>query len=284
LLISLSIFIVAGCRNRNVASKGQTQTDRQIELMIRSQYNVPADYGVTFGSVRASDIPGYDDLPVVFSHGGKHVDFEFLISNDRRWLARLQKFDLNQDLNGGIDVAGRPVLGNPAAKVTVVVYDDLQCPFCSRFSEQVVPQIMARYKDFVRVIYKDYPLSEIHGWATHAAINANCLAKQDPDSYWKYIDYVHSHYGRFNAGQKNLKDTFKKLDDLTFLEDVADASELRACIAAQDAALIKQSVAEADRLNVESTPTVYVNGERIVGLRPNEWLWAAIDRALAAKN
>ncbi|HZD95014.1 MAG TPA: thioredoxin domain-containing protein, partial [Candidatus Sulfotelmatobacter sp.] len=265
----------------------QAKIDRQIEQTIRSQYDVPADYGVAFGRTRASNVPGYDELPVVFSHGDKHVDFAFLVSQDRRWLARLQKFDLNKDLTHGIDITGRPIHGNPAARVTVVVYDDLQCPYCSRFHETVVPQTIDRYKDRIRVVYKDYPLSEIHGWATHAAINANCLAKQDPSGYWKYIDYVHAHYNEFGVRREDLPNTFKKLDELALLYGSASASgssELHNCIGAQDEAYINRSVAEAEALNIQSTPTIYVNGERIVGLRPNEWLWAAIDRAFAAGN
>jgi len=139
----------------------------------------------------------------------------------------------------------------------------------------------------VRVVYKDYPLSEIHDWATHAAVNANCLAKQDPSGYWRYIDYIHAHYEEFGAHPENLANTFKKLDNLALLYSSTrslGSSELRRCIGAQDETYIKRSVEEGDRLNVQSTPTVYVNGERIVGLRPNEWLWAAIDRALAAGN
>jgi protein-disulfide isomerase len=213
------------------------------------------------------------------------VDFAFLLSRDRRWLARLQQFDLHEDLSGVIDIGGRPIRGNPAANVTVVIYDDLQCPFCSRFSQQVIPQTMERYGGSIRIVYKDYPLSEIHGWAAHAAVNANCLAKLDPSRYWKYIDYIHAHYAEFKARRKDRASTLKKLDNLVLISSVGGpvtSQELRVCIAAQDESSIRRSIEEADRLNVQSTPTIYVNGERIVGLRPSEWLWAAIDRALAA--
>src|SRR5262249_9029836 len=103
LLISLPIFILAGCRNRGAAPNNVAQTGRKIERLTRSQYDVPADYGVAFGHARASDVPGYDELRVIFSHGDKHVDFAFLLSHDRKWLARLQRFDLGKDLSAGID-------------------------------------------------------------------------------------------------------------------------------------------------------------------------------------
>jgi protein-disulfide isomerase len=276
----------AGCWRQHSTVAPDLKTHRQIELIIRSHYDIPADYGVGFGHMGASKIPGYDELPVTFSQGDQHVDFTFLVSRDRRWLARLQRFDLHEDLSTGIDITGHPVRGNPRAKVTVVVYDDLQCPFCSRFAEQVLPQVLNRYNGQIRVVYKDYPISEIHSWATHAAINANCLAKQSPDAYWEYVDHVHTHYAEFKGDKKDLRHTLKKLDDLAFKTsaNAPNSADLRSCIAAQDDASIKRSVEEADKLNVQSTPTVYVNGERIVGFTPKEWLSSAIDRALSATN
>lgn len=287
LLSALVICSLGGCRTTQTATNRDARTDRQIELMIRSQYDVPADYGVAFGHPHASNISGYDELPVVFSHGDKHVDLAFLLSHDRRWLARLQKFDLHENLNGGIDIAGRPILGNQSAKVTIVIFDDLQCPFCARLSQDVIPQTMERYNGRIRVVYKDHPLSEIHSWAAHAAVDADCLARQDPSSYWKYTDYVHAHYREFKVDPKELGTSFKKLDNLALLNskpDTVHSTELQSCVKEQDQSQIKQSIEEADRLNIQSTPTIYVNGERIVGLRPKEWLWAAIDRALAADN
>lgn len=286
-LSSLAIFFFWGCRNRGTttATAAQRKIDRRIELTIRSQYDIPADYGVAFGQVHAAEVQGYDELPVVFSHGDKRVGFTFLLSRDRRWLARLQKFDLHEDPTSGIDISNRPIRGNPVAPVTVVVYDDLQCPFCSELDQETIPQILDRYDGRVRVVYKEYPLSKIHSWAAHGAINANCLARQAPSSYWKYVDYVHAHYKDFGARREDLAKTFKKLDDLALLyssDRIAVTPELRKCIKLQDENQIKHSLEEADRLDVQSTPTIYVNGERIDGLRPNEWLWAAIDRALAA--
>jgi protein-disulfide isomerase len=286
LFASLLALLLAGCWNQQRQGEARAQADRQIELVIRSQYDVPADYGVAFGRARASNVSGYDELPVVFSHGDKHVDFAFLLSHDRRWLARLQRFDLHDDFARSIEIAGRPILGNPEARVTIVVYDDLQCPFCARLHERI-PQTIDRYKGLVRVVYKDYPLIEIHDWATHAAVNANCLAKQDPGEYWKYIDFVHAHHEELGARRKDSEGAFRKLDELALAYGSTRGlapRELSDCISAQNDTNIKQSVEEAGKLNIQSTPTIYINGERIVGLRPNEWLWAAIDRALAASN
>ena len=57
-------------------------------------------------------------------------------------------------------------------------FDDLECPYCAKIHSALFPATLDRYKDLVRVVYKDYPLVEIHPWAMHAAVNSNCLAEQ----------------------------------------------------------------------------------------------------------
>ena len=59
-------------------------------------------------------------------------------------------------------------------------------------------RMLERYKDQVHIVYRDFPLSQ-HPWAMHAAIDANCLAAQNPTGYWNFVDYVHAHASRVRA-------------------------------------------------------------------------------------
>ncbi len=59
---------------------------------------------------------------------------------------------------------GRPVRGNPDAKVTIVNYDDYECPFCSRLHTTLIQDILPQYGDKIKIVYKDYPLP-MHPWA-----------------------------------------------------------------------------------------------------------------------
>ena len=89
----------------------------------------------------------------------------------------METFDLAKNPVFNIDIAGRPIRGNPDAKVTVINFDDLECPYCARMHSSLFPPTMDRYKDKVRFIYKDDPLTDLHPWAMHAAVDANCLAE-----------------------------------------------------------------------------------------------------------
>jgi protein-disulfide isomerase len=253
--------------------------------MVRSQFNVPQDYDVAIGPHKPSQLPGYDALPVTLSHGAKQTVVDFLISTDGKTLARLDKFDLAHDPLFSIGVAGRPIRGNPAAKVTVINFDDLECPYCARMHQTLFPDTLSHYKDSVRFIYKDAPLVEIHPWAMRAAVDANCLAAQSGEIYWSYIDYIHSHGQQINGEQRDVAKSFAELDRIAREEATLgklDADRLDACLAKQDETQVRASMKEAESLGVEGTPVLFVDGERISGALPQEQVWMVIDRALRA--
>lgn len=282
----LALGLAAGCKAQapsNAAS--DAVLNRRIEVMVRAQYNVPQDYAVTPGARKPSQIPGYDTLPVSLSHGDKTHEVEFLISSDNKTLARLEKFDLDKDPVFSIDVAGRPIRGNPNAKVTVINFDDLECPYCARLHQSLFPSTLERYKDKVRFIYKDDPLVEMHPWAMHASVDANCLAAQSGETYWTFVDYLHSHGQEVNGEDRNLQKSFAALDRIARQEATLgklDGERLNACLAKQDETQIRASAKEADALGINGTPALFVNGERIDGAQPEELVWMVIDRALRA--
>jgi protein-disulfide isomerase len=281
----LALGLAAGCKAQPAPQTLDPNLSRHIEVMVRSQFNVPPDFAVTMGSRKPSQVPGYDSLPVTLTRGPKTTVVDFLISTDSTKLARLETFDLTKDPVFSIDVAGRPVRGNPAAKVTVINFDDLECPYCARMHESLFPKTLDRYKDKVRFVYKDDPLTELHPWAMHAAVDANCLAALDGSVYWTYVDYIHSHGQEINGQDRNLDKSVAALDRVARQEATLgklDAPKLDACLAKQDDSLIKASAREADSLGVVGTPAIFVEGERIDGAVPEERLWLVIDRALRA--
>lgn len=280
----LAVSLAAGCKAQT-PSTPDAALNRRIEVLVRSQFNVPQDYNVSVGARQASNIPGYEKLPITLSRGAKSTTVDFLISSDHTKLARLETFDLEKNPAFNIDVTGRPIRGNPNAKVTVVSFDDLECPYCARMHQALFPGTMDRYKDKVRFIYKDDPLTEIHPWALHAAIDANCLAAQNGEVYWKYVDYLHSHGEEINGPDRSLTKSFAALDRVARDEATVaklDTAQLDACLAKQDDTKVKESAHEADELGVNGTPALFVNGERIDGAVPEEQVWLVIDRALRA--
>jgi len=173
------------------------------------------------------------------------------------------------------------------AEIRIINYDDFQCPFCARMHKTLFTDINTIYGDRVRVIYKDYPLVAIHPWATHAAVDANCLNDQNAAAYWNFADYVHASQREIAVGADNAK---RQLADQTAALDTAareqgrklglDSAKLDACVKKQDDSAVRASIKEGDTLGIDSTPTLFINGERVAGAVPLESLRPIIDRAL----
>lgn len=258
------------------------EISHRIENEIRSRYNVPQQVSISLGAPKAGAMSGYDDVTVTFSGGSHTTSHTFMISKDRKTLAHLETMDISVDLMSKIDVKGRPVKGNPNAKVTVVYYDDFQCPFCSRMHTTLFGNVFKDYSDRVKVIFKDYPLVEIHPWAMHAAVDANCLAEQNNQAYWDFADYVHANQ-RTVAG-RSPTDAFTNLDNAAKdqgQKQQINQEKFQACVKKQDDSAVRASMAEADKLGVDSTPTMFINGQRFTGVIPEQELRAALDRELA---
>ena len=269
----LALFLAAGCKAQTAAPNAPDAAllNRRIEVMVRSEFNVPQDYAVAIGARTPSQFTGYDALPVTLTRADKNTVVDFLISSDGKTLARLDKFDLQKDPVFSIDVAGRPIRGNPDAKVTVINFDDLECPYCARMHQSLFPDTITRYKDKVRFIYKDNPLPpEMHPWAMHAAVDADCLATQNGSVYWLFVDYLHSHSQEVTGPDRNLPKSFAALDRIARQEATVgklDATTLDACINKQDETQVRASLHEAEGLKVESAPALFIDGERVDGAR-----------------
>ena len=280
----LLLVLAAGCRAQVPANPAG---NRRIEILIRSQFSVPSDYDVILGTRTKSDVPGYDTLPVSFSHHGKQTMINFLISQDGNTLARLEKFDLSKDPASTINVADRPTRGDAAAKVEIINFDDLECPYCARMNAELAPATLDHYKGLVKIVYKDFPLQEIHPWAMHAAVDANCLAAQSTQAYWDDVDYVHTHGQDISGPANEPAKAFSALDDIADTigkRSKLDTVKLDACTKKQDQGAIEASMKLGGTLGIEGTPQVFVNGERLAGgAQPLDQLWAAIDRALKAE-
>jgi protein-disulfide isomerase len=259
------------------------ELQRRLQNTIRSYYSdsLPPEVNVTIGERHPSDIAGFDMLHVVFSAGDKHKTNDFLLSKDGNTLVRWMKIDVTPDPMTHLE--GRPVRGNKDAKVTIVSFDDFECPYCSKMHQTLFPDLAKIYGDRVKFIYKDYPLSEIHPWSIHAAVDANCLAAQNNDAYWEFADLVHGEQKRIDGDRTSKTKSTDALDKAATEvgnKYFVNASRLQECLQKQDDSAVRASMAEGDKLGVSATPTLFINGARFEGAVPLDILRDKIDSAL----
>ena len=266
---------------------------RRVELLVRQRAKVPVNYAVEIGPRTHSDFPGYDQIMVDFKLDGQSSPpVPFLLSSDGKTLAQFSKYDISKDPKTLVSSGGRPARGGPAsAPVEIVGFDDLECPYCAKLHAQLFPALVARYGDKVHFVYRDFPLSEqMHPWAMRAAVDTNCLASQAGkpagDAYWTLVDQIHAHAGEFGGTEHSLQKANEDLDRQTI--DLAKKANLKqadveACVKKQDRTPVEASVKQGETLGIEATPVLYINGEKIEGAVPVEYIFRVIDAALVAE-
>ena len=288
-LIFAFTLAALGCHAQtSIEASGKLSPElaRRVEVLIRSKSSIPPDYDIQIGSRTKSEVPGFDAISVTFTADGKtSKPLTFMLSIDGKTLAQFNKYDISQDPKLLVSGDGRPSRGGPAnAPVLIVGFDDLECPYCAKMHQQLFPALTERYKDQIHIVYRDFPLDQ-HPWAMRAAIDANCLGTQSSIGYWNLVDYIHAHASELGGTEKILAKANDTLDSLTRDEgkrQKSNAETLNACITKQDDAAIKESMKLGEALGVDSTPALFINGEKIEGALPLEYVYRMIDNALIA--
>ena len=293
----LVLLFCLGCSAQSLSP----EMNQRIERQVRAHFRLADAVSVTLGTLKPSEFSGYDTLPITVDDGSQKSTIDFLLSKDGKKLVRLANIDISPEayaktlaqnaetrrkqaeLMKKINVTGRPWRGASSPKVTIIVYDDFQCPYCAVMYKTLFADGMKEYADRVRIVFKDYPLAEIHPWARHAAIDSNCLAEQSNDAYWAFADYVHASQKEISGPSRDTSAAFARLDNAALdfgKKQNLDANILQSCLKAQPDAPLSASVKEGDSLGVDATPTLFVNGEKVSGAVPEAELRQQIQAAL----
>ena len=152
-----------------------------------------------------------------------------------------------------IPTLGSPAMGPADARITLVEFSDFQCPYCSRAVTQINATLKA-YPNDVRLIFKQYPLLELHPAAGIAA--AAALAAHQQGKFWPMHDVMFANRGRLS--RQSILGWAKDigLDMLRFMADLDSEAIKKA---------VSRDQADGDKAGVEGTPTVFVNGQRYNG-------------------
>lgn len=159
-------------------------------------------------------------------------------------------------------------------KVEIVEFSDFQCPFCQRFYNDAYKQIKEKYVDTgkAKFVYRHFPLS-FHQNAQKAAEAAECANRQG--KFWPYHDLL---FDGFVSDGSNLEvaDLKKYASDLGL-----DTSKFNSCLDnGETSATVKKDVDEATKAGVSGTPTIFINGKKIVGAQSFSAFEVIIENAL----
>ncbi len=170
-----------------------------------------------------------------------------------------------------VKTEGFPAKGPANAPVTIVEFSDFECPFCA----QVFPTLQlieARYGDKVRVIFRQFPLNQIHPRAQKAAEASLCANEQK--KFWDLHDSMFQDNRNLEILDLKKKAAGLKLDSQAF-DACLDSSKY--------APAVQKDISEGVRVGVTGTPTLFINGRYFNGAQPYNELAKVIDEELQRK-
>ncbi len=181
----------------------------------------------------------------------------------------------------GFTEDGHAYRGNPDASVVMIEYSEFQCPYCGRHQRETAPQIEEAYLKTGKVVlvFRDFPLEQIHPQAGKAAEAARCAGEQGAEQFWNMHDLLFERTEEW-AGQEDAEDRFKSyaselgLNEESFNECL-DSGRTREAIDAD----LQAGLAAG----VRGTPTFFLNGYPLEGAQPFEAFQTTIDALVAGR-
>ena len=166
-----------------------------------------------------------------------------------------------------VSTEGEPSLGPTNALVTIVEFSDFQCPYCRQI-QGTLKQLMAAYEGKIKLVFRDFPLRNIHPQAQKAAEAAQCAAEQQ--KFWPYHD-------------KLFASTGLHMDDLKkFAQELElNIEQFTSCVdSSKYAAGIEADIQAGQQAGVNATPSFFVNGSPLSGAASYERFKDLVDAAL----
>ena len=176
-----------------------------------------------------------------------------------------------------------PVRGDPNAPITIIEFSDFQCPFCARFHVQTLPVLLEEYIESgkVKLVYRDFPIQNIHPNALPAAVAAECANEQD--MYWEYHDTLFENQGAWSRLEiESAVSLFKQYaEELELSQDQFDS-----CLeSGKYIEEIRKDLEDGRDYGVTGTPGFFIGNEQIgfvelKGAQPFESFKQVIDSQL----
>lgn len=282
----LLVFAVAGALCAQTAAHaarkaahpgGPSALDKkQFEFYVRHLFVWPPPIEVSISDPHPSPIPGFVEVRVRATRGQASQEEKFFVSKDGKQILRGAVYDVAKnpfhDQLAILKTEGHPSLGTAGAPVVIAEFSDFQCHFCKEESKVFRENLLKEYPTQVHFFFMDFPLDGPHPWARAGAIAGQCVYRADAPSFWDFHDWIFEHQEEITVD--NLKD---KVLDWAKAKNL-DAPKIAGCIDTRASeAAVDATVAMGRALEVNSTPTTFINGRPMIGATPWPDLKSVID-------
>jgi protein-disulfide isomerase len=243
-------------------ASGPETLETRIEKYLRNLYAWGPDFEVKVGTPKPSPISDLMEVPITISKEGQSDTASIYVSKSGKYMVRGELTDMTvdpfADVAAKLHVGDSPTLGPANARVTLIEFADFECPACRQL-DLILRDLLPKHPE-VRLVFKQFPLTDIHPWAMTAALATQCVYEQSPAAFWKMHDSI------YDAQDAITPDNaWDKLLDLANQNGVS-ADTYKACMSDPNtSAKIKSTIEEGHSVNITATPTTFVNNRRLVG-------------------
>ena len=261
-LLAALLLVAAGMAQ---TEKKSAYNKAELELYVRHLWVLLPTDTVTVGDPKPSDVPGMQEVRVKITRGQASGEELLYVTKDGGKILQGSAYDVNfnpfkKDLDK-LKTTFQPSLGTPGATVVIVLFSDFQCPYCKVEAQMLRKNLVSTYPTQVRLYFIDFPLEKLHPWA-RAAANARALrvppGSRDPS-------------GNITTGFTATRKP-SPLDNLKSIVTIwskdrkdIDSVQLDQCMDTKETDKeVDAEIAKAKELEVGGTPTLFVNGRRIV--------------------
>ena len=258
LAVALSLAFSTMAVAQQTSSSPNLPSEATVQAFVQQMLGYDTSITAKVSSIKPAEAPGFSDVTVILNSGQGDQVLNLIVTPDQHFAMIGQLLDFGTDpfgrYRGLLQNVSGPIRGPKAAKVTIVEFADLQCPACKAALPNV-EKMQAENPD-VRVIFANFPLEKLHPWALRASLYVDCL-KSNSDVAWKFIDTVYEHQADIN--EQNADEMLKK-----YATESGAPATTAACIAdPKTKANVIASEGLGDKVAVNSTPTLFVNGRKI---------------------
>lgn len=214
----------------------------------------------------SKNLPGFSEVVVHVIFEGGSKDELYYVSQDGQTIVSGDLYNINKSpFQHNLDkltTQNIPSFGPANAPVTIIEFGDLECPDCKMEAPVLRHNVTETFPDKVRVYFKDFPLESIHPWARAAALAGRCVYRQDPQTFWKFFDWIYDNQEEIDPGNLNSK-------IMAWAgQNGMDSTKLGQCVDTKATEPeVNRSIAEGRSLGITGTPTLFINGRKIGGLR-----------------
>jgi protein-disulfide isomerase len=240
----------------------------------------------TIAEVKPRAVSGLTQVSVVLKTPQGSGVVPFLVTADQKYALRGEVVPFGRDpfaanrakLDKG---SNGPARGPANAPITIVEFADLQCPSC-KSAHPLIQRLVSEVPN-ARFVFQQFPLTQVHKWAFQAAEYGDCVHRENPAAFWKYLEAVYSAQEQITQDTGNSDDAGKKasakLKDLAAQAGV-DGQKVAACVEeSATAERVNRSVELGKEMQISGTPTLFVGGRKIsnLGQMPYESLKRMVD-------